>query len=75
MAPRLQHFVGGGVLVTQALVFAFLDAAGRRAVIVSLGWTLLIVAGWVGTMMVVVGLLEELSAIIHKTVHRIDKHS
>jgi hypothetical protein len=61
-------FSHGSVLVTQALVFSVLsNAAARRAVIASLGWTLLIVAGWVGTMMVVVGLFEDLSAMIHRS--------
>jgi len=75
MALSLQCFVSRSVVVTQALVFSVLsDAAARQAVIASLGWTLLIVAGWVGTMMVVVGLFEDLSAMIHRRVNRSDKH-
>jgi len=50
------------------------NAAGRRSVVIALGWALLIVAGSVGATMVVVGLFEELVAIIRGAANRMGSH-
>jgi hypothetical protein len=73
LSVRRLHLEGGGVVTHTAIVTVF-NAAGRRSVVIALGWALLIVAGSVGATMVVVGLFEELVAIIRGAANRMGSH-